>query len=712
MDNKGFIFTMDAALALVVMIVLTASVVTYGLLPIFQGENHQHLQTLADSVLETMDQNGALREAAVEYAYNGTNSDAEHLQAQDTLNTSLSTLIPSNIGYRLYVGDNEVSNNNGVLTDTDVATSIKVISGPQEGWMGRAYYKQDQVLFQNINTTDVTTLWNFHNYLKNFIPWQTNGLNGDKFWGGTNVNSNVAVPIVFSMPGTVNSAQMLLGSAFGSSTINGNTTYNADVVINNNNNYIKNTSFTYLYNSSAQGPIYNYLQNINTSTLINNAANNFYIKFNATNTHNMPWFTILGNYSTSIPVPQGISNTTTYFPNLAGIGSDKSITSFNLATGTVSRTNTAKVFSWTTVNSTDFDNSTPFELTNIPNVNSGSSGVGSAVATVQDLYYPPGNRLFDAFTVVNAFGGEDGAVVQVKPAISNQWITVFSSFNPTVGNAYTARSDGGYGNVPGIINIQPYLQQGHNEVRIITWDDSNGGDFDLVGLQSCYSTITFSGLPIRWDTFPFNSYQNSTMSNYQKITTETQVEPFHIDQDAGNAFLFIGAGSDTRNITVTVKNSTGGSSVLYKPPSPIPYVLNLGDLDSNLTQIMTTNVQPGVTYQLKPGNYTVTVSVTPSLAYESGSGSSSPPTYGYTGDPILFSGTRLAIVYPKFLDNVWATGYANDPQTAANNAVTALLTDLTSKGITNINMSLVRNSTIYTGDVPSAIPVRLELYEQ
>jgi hypothetical protein len=69
-------------------------------------------------------------------------------------------------------------------------------------------------------------------------------------------------------------------------------------------------------------------------------------------------------------------------------------------------------------------------------------------------------------------------------------------------------------------------------------------------------------------------------------------------------------------------------------------------------------------------------------------------------------------VYPKFLDNVWATGYAQDPVTAANNAVTALLTDLSSKGITNINMSLVRNSTLFTGDVPSAIPVRLELYEQ
>ena len=41
---------------------------------------------------------------------------------------------------------------------------------------------------------------------------------------------------------------------------------------------------------------------------------------------------------------------------------------------------------------------------------------------------------------------------------------------------------------PGIINIQPYLKVGNNKVRIITWDDVPGNDYDLVGLESCYST--------------------------------------------------------------------------------------------------------------------------------------------------------------------------------------------------------------------------------
>jgi len=87
MDEEGFIFTTDATLALVVMIVFTASVVTYGLLPVYQGENHQHLEALADSALETMEQDGTLREAAVEYSSGNTSG------AQSTLQSDLNVVI-------------------------------------------------------------------------------------------------------------------------------------------------------------------------------------------------------------------------------------------------------------------------------------------------------------------------------------------------------------------------------------------------------------------------------------------------------------------------------------------------------------------------------------------------------------------------------------------------------------------------------------------
>ena len=688
MDEEGFIFTTDATLALVVMIVFTASVVTYGLLPVYQGENHQHLEALADSALETMEQDGTLREAAVEYA-NGNTSGA-----QSTLQSDLNVVIPDNVGYSLTMSTYpSVSDSNGILTSNDVVTKVKVISGPQEGWMGRAYYKQESIQFQTINSTSVTTLWNFHNYLKNFDPWNTNGLDTDKFWGGTNVNNNVAVPINFSAPGPVNSAQFLLGSAAGSGFV---PAYNADVVINNNNNYIKNSSFTYLYTSTGVGPVYNYQKLLNSS-IINNGLNKFYIQYNATNNQNMPWFTIIANYTTAITVPLGIANDTISFPNIGGIGRPDTDVLYNLDAGTVS-TAPGRTISWTSLQNTfTYDTSTPFELTGLPNI-----GTGSAVASIQDINIPAGNRLFDAFTVVNAFGGEDGAIVQVQDS-TGAITTVFSSF----GN--TARSDGGYGNVPGIINIQPYLKVGDNKVRIITWDDVPGGDYDLVGLENCYSKITYSKFPIRWDTIPFDSYQN-TSSN--KVTTETQIKNFTINTDAQSALLFVGVGSATRNITVTVTNSTGGSSVLYPASQPIPYVIDLGALDAAATQpthILTSIVGNGSS--LIPGNYTLKVSVTPSLAYESGDGSSSPPQYGYSGDPSIFSGTRISIIYPKFLQNVWATGYANNPQDAATNAVNNLIATLNGAGY-SVNTNLIRNTTLYTGDVPNAIPVRLDLWTQ
>ena len=165
-------------------------------------------------------------------------------------------------------------------------------------------------------------------------------------------------------------------------------------------------------------------------------------------------------------------------------------------------------------------------------------------------------------------------------------------------------------------------------------------------------------------------------------------------------------------MTVTVTNSTGSSSVLYPPNQPIPYVIDLGALDAAATQpthLLTSIVGNGSS--LIPGTYTLKVSVTPSFAYESGDGSSSPPTYGYSGDPIIFSGTRISIIYPKFLANVWATGYANNPSDAAINAATNLNSTLRAAGYT-VDPTLVRTTTLYTGDVPNAIPVRLDLWTQ
>ena len=190
MDDKGFIFTVDAALALIVVFVFTGSIVTYSMLPIYQGEDHEHLESLASSVLDTMSQNGMLLEAAVEYSNDSQNlTSSENTYLQNYLNS----VIPSSIAYNLTIGTNPpvtVGNTRGLNTANDQVTKVEVISGPQEGWMGRAYYVQDQVNFTNVSINATTTVSNFHDYLQNFQPWGDGGagtyLNSYPYWGGTN----------------------------------------------------------------------------------------------------------------------------------------------------------------------------------------------------------------------------------------------------------------------------------------------------------------------------------------------------------------------------------------------------------------------------------------------------------------------------------------------------------------------------------------------
>ncbi|MCE7698365.1 MAG: hypothetical protein K8E24_005855, partial [Methanobacterium paludis] len=576
MDDKGFIFTADATLALVVVIVITASIVTYVGLPIFEGEEHQHLEALADSVLESMDQNGTL--ARDDALCSSNNSTVQQLGEKDLIE-NLNLLIPQGIGYKLTVGSQVIDSrdvgdsNHNITIATDVATKIKVISGAQTGWVGRAYYKQEEVNFVDETQTQITTVWNFHNWLQNFNPWN-NGLDNDPYWAG----GQSAGSISFTVPsnGTINGAKVLLGSSGGYYNQSGwynkwvDHAYNANFVLNGNLLNIPGDNFTDLgYSSQQTGEMYNYLGNLTGSSL-NSGLNSFYINYiaqSSSSSQYMPWFSIIANYTTSIKVPEGVLNKTFNAPDIAGVGMPSSVGNsfiYNLNTGLITQT-ASRSIDWSTLQAQDsIDTSTPFVLTGLPT----SSGRGSAVATVSNVYLPDNTRLFDAYTVINAYGGEDGAIVQVKSNSTGTWKTIFTSFG------YTQRNDGGYGNVPGILNIAPYINAGNNQVRVITWDNANtqSNDYDLVGLTNCYSTITYSALPITWNTFPFSSMQYSS-------TTGTQSQNFNIVSDAQEALLFLGLGTDSRNITVTVKKQGSSTpSTLYT--GSVPYDLDLAYLDS------------------------------------------------------------------------------------------------------------------------------------
>lgn len=690
MDDKGFIFTTDATLALVIFMIFTGSFIVYNVMPYYMGDEHQHLEALADSALAVMEQDGTLNSAVINYA--GGNSTA----GNQILNSSLNSLMPSDVGYKITVGSNpSVVNDRGLLYSNDVVTRVKVISGPREGWMGRAWYKLEEVEFENQTQNVTTTLWNFHNWLTNFDPWNYNNhLRSYPYWGSGSSPQNIQ----FSIPNgaTIKGGTFLLGSF---SNQDYGKSYAADLVLNGYHHVISNSSFLFInyrppvsrYNHY---PTYNYQGSI-SNTQLNNGVNNFYVNFiNATSYNDMPWYSFIGNYTTNIEVPKGLVTTRTNFINGAGMAvqepqdldgngvANEYGRIYDVNTGTLTSFTNLRRISWSDFYNKNnaYSDGVPFVLTGVPN-----TSTGSAVSVIQDIYIAPNSRIFDGFTVVNAYGGVDNALVEVWDG--TRWNTVFCSFN-IGGTQYSARSDG-YGNIPGIIYIRDYLKTGNNKVRVTVWDNVPGNDYDLAGLISCYSSVTTSQLPIKWENFPYQSYQSN---NNQRTQTRT----FTVSADAQKALLFVGVGMNSRHLRVDY----GNSSVLYDSDT-IPYSLDLSALDAAGPHVITNGGSGN--YTLKPGNYSLRVTVTgPANDWESGD---------WDANAAIFSGTRVAVLYPKFLENVWTTSYADNAQDAKDQARSDLITLLTNAGI-QPDPNLIREEAMYAGDLPNAIPVRLELWKK
>lgn len=697
MDEKGFLFTTDAVLALVVVIVLTASIVSYEILPIYNGQNHQHLEALADSALNVMEQDGTLRTAAVYYA-NGHPDNATQL-----ITDSLNSLIPPDVSYKMTVGSNPSVQNvrTGKNIATDQVTKVKVISGPQEGWVGRAYYKLEEVNYEDKQQNVTTTVWNFHNWLSNFPPWQNSGYNPAQsylytkpYWGsGTSI-----YPISFSIPynTTLISGKFLLGSSNHNNVQNPrNPSYSANVVVNNINHNIQNTSFTFLnLRPSSYETMYNYQGNLTASEL-KNGNNNFYVNFlnpGLNKYSDMPWFSLLASYTNTIKVPVGIITDINNLTDAAGVavptaqnldgngGSNEYGFSYNLNNGQRTFFNNLRSITWSNFLGKDniYSDGVPFVLTNIPGQSS-----GCAVSQVTNINIPSGARIFDSYVVVNSYGGVDNTLIEVWNGTA--WQVAFNSFDLN-GVDYSDVSDG-YGNSPGIVYIKDYLKNGNNKVRVTVWDEAPGNDYDLVGLTNCYTVTSYSKLPISWNNFAFNSHQSGS-NQY------SQVKQFTIGSEAQQAYLFIGASTTTRHIKVDYNNN----NVLYNSDT-VPFVLDLAELDSKASGgRVITNSSGG----LKPGTYNLRVTVTgPTYDWESGDNDA---------NAALFSGTRVSIIYPKFLENVWTTSYSTTAEDAEAQARADLIAELKQMGITP-DESLIKEEAMYTGDLPNAIPVRLDLWQ-
>ncbi|MDO9159025.1 MAG: hypothetical protein Q7U45_06150, partial [Burkholderiaceae bacterium] len=496
----------------------------------------------------------------------------------------LNVLIPNNTAYKITIGSNPpLINDKGVSVSKDTASRVVVVSGPKSGWLGRAWYKLEEVQFENETINSTTTLWNFHNWLTNYDPWgYSGGLSSYPYWGYGQSASNIQ----FSIPkgANITGGYYLLGSCNKINTnLASSPAFGSNVTINGAKQIINNSQFTFLYRRPGNNyPMYNYRGLINSSNLIA-GNNNFNVKFThpVSSYHDMPWFSLIANYTTSINIPKGIMTQTFSAEDGAGVAvpSPQDLDGngvaneygriYNLSSGTLTTFNNKREINWNDMYNKNYSYSDgiPFDITNIPT----SPSRGSAISTVHDVTVPSGVRIFDAYTVINAYGGVDKVLVEVWNG--ENWVTAFNSFGANYTDPSTLY---GYGNTPGTIYIGNYLRSGvDNKVRVTAWDivyDSPSNDYDLVGLVNCYSTVSYSALPIKWENFPFDSYQYARNNTNDNVT-------FTIGPDARKVILFFGLGLDSRHVKVEVKNSTATSwKTLYNDDS-IPFSLDIGDLD-------------------------------------------------------------------------------------------------------------------------------------
>lgn len=696
MDENGYILTADSTLALIVVVVFTATVASYSMLPMYMGQDHQHLEALGDSVLQTMEQDGTLKYASVQAA-NGSTADA-----RDTLQERIHASIPPGIGYEaiMNVGGNVVTADSSREPESpsfgkDIATRVRVISGPEEGWWGRAWFKSEPVEFINKEIRLTTTVWNFHNWLTNFSPWNSgNGLRSYTYWGRG--SSAQTIPFAIPAGARIFGARYLVGSSSTSSGLS----YGTNTFVNSRPALVANSNeFVFLnVRPTTSTRMYNYLGTIPVSYL-QTPNNNFYVRFiprpSTSNTYDMAWFAILADYSTNITIPENVTEETYSFPNAAGLavynevelGSGRGYGRiFDLDSGTLTNLNSRRAISWNNMRNRNhgFDNGIPFVITSLPGVT--GTGHGTGVSVVRDIPIPSNTNLLDAYVVVNSWGANDGALVEVWDSQSNNWRTVFNSFNVD-GITYSDRSDG-YGNLPGIIYLGDQLRTGaNNKVRVTVFDDVPSSDYDLCGVEDSYVKVFTSPYKVRWSTYPFRSHQS-------RNNVEEQTRSFGLTTDSQKAMMFMGVGLNTRQVTVRYD---GTSQILYQ--GPVPFSLDLAQLDAQkrFFRITTPDSTPG-NYTLRPGSYSIRVRVDgPSNAWESGD---------YDANAAIFSGTRIAVINPQ-IQNEWSAGMGRNPQDAMANATAILL-----QKYPGINPDDVHTSALFAGNTPNAVTIRLKLWKQ
>jgi hypothetical protein len=136
-------------------------------------------------------------------------------------------------------------------------------------------------------------------------------------------------------------------------------------------------------------------------------------------------------------------------------------------------------------------------------------------------------------------------------------------------------------------------------------------------------------------------------------------------------------------------------------------MLNLAELDASLPanqHILTTTTSTPSDYELIPGSYTVRVTVTgPTNNWESGDENSNAE---------IFSGTKVTVLYPEFIDMLWKEAYSATATEAEEKARRALSDALSSEYGIDVpwNSTAILSESIWASGDPLPTYVKLQIW--
>ena len=706
-DERGFLFTTDSILALIPLMIVVVTVAQVSVPPKSEPMELE-ANDIAENILSKLEQDGTLKVIALEPRKSATREYIEEY---------LDRNVPIEFGYAMVIeidGEKELVASDTVSSMSELesllsgipnyASAVRHVTTAEKGtgWVGRAWFKVEEAAFMEQERTVTTTAVNFHNWLSNFY-------NGPTEWGPGEV-------IGFYIPSDeILSSKMILGC--GEFRYNLGSPYEVDVQINGQYwGRVNRGDWTYLY--TIGGGYYGRMMWIDfedvPENLLRSGRNELFLDFRNPGDYdymyynNMPWFSLIVTYNHTMLVPVGLVHRIIRLPDAEGFAVAGSSCKYKDTMDRDGDGNTDEILDCSAADSVRWNRwigdlasthreteypSDPNSRSGIPFGISQNSGLpdgdgGSAITVVKEFELPDNVKIFDAVIVLNILGATDNARVEVYDYSRDKWVTVFNSFN-LEGVSYSARGDG-YGNLPTVVsirvdpkNINPndpdhmpteLIRPGKNKVRVTIWDFVPSTDWDWVGIVDSYISVSYSSLPIDWQTFEFQNYQSGGNSVVKK-------RKFKIGRDAELVYFFFGVGSDTRKAKVWVRrissacDSSSSSWKLFYDERVSPgQFINLKNVDTESSPHIMTEYDPqSGEWVLCPGTYEAKIAVYgPNEEWESGD---------WNRNAEVYSGSRVVVLYPEFIRNVWAMAYSDSPTKAKAMAVVFLLNRMISEGV-------------------------------